>query len=196
MTHEIETKIELSAASFQHVLSSSTILETIEQLNVYYDCANAIAARAGSLRIRYVPGTAPVMTLKLPVGRAGGKRTSSEIEVEIARRLPPVVLRAHDLPAEIATALNEVCTGAPRRLGAMRNRRTVVRLPEGDSAEMDEVTLPGGVKFYEVEIESGDDAVHESAVASIQALARDWKWSERGKFQRFRAALGLPPGKN
>ena len=56
--------------------------------------------------------------------------------------------------------------------------------------ELDAVALPGGVRFYEVEIESGTEAVHESAVAAIRALAPDCRWSERGKFQRFRAAIG------
>ena len=189
MTHEIETKIELSEQSFRHILSHSSVLETIEQLNVYYDCNDAVAARSGSLRIRYVKGMAPVMTLKLPVDRAGGKRTSSEIEAPITQRFPPRVLRHSQMPSAIAAAVAQLCTRSPRRLGAMRNTRTVVRLPGGDIVEMDELTLPGGVVFYEVEIEHASDSVHDSAVASIQALTEDWKWSARGKFQRFRAAI-------
>lgn len=193
MTHEIETKIELSEQSFRHVLSRSTVLETIEQLNVYYDCNDAVAARSGSLRIRYVKGMAPVMTFKLPVDRVGGKRTSSEIEAPIAQRFPPRVLRDTQMPRAIAAAVANVCTRSPRRLGAMRNTRSVVRLPGGDIVEMDEVTLPGDVIFYEVEIENASDAVHDSAVAAIQALTQDWKWSARGKFQRFRAAIDGSP---
>jgi adenylate cyclase class IV len=190
MTHEIETKIELSAQSFQDILSRSTVLDTIEQLNVYYDCMDAIATRSGSLRIRYVHAAAPVMTFKLPLDRAAGKRTSQEIEAQIEWQFPPRVLRHDMVPAVIGAALASVCVHAPRRLGAMRNRRSVVRLPGGDIVEMDEVTLPGGVMFYEVEIESASDAVHDSAVASIREIAGDCKWSERGKFQRFRAAIG------
>ena len=189
MTHETETKIELTAASFAHVLSHCTVLHTIEQLNVYYDCNGAIAARAGSLRIRFVKHGATVMTFKLPLESGAGRRVSSEIERHYAVRLPPRVLRSGDIPGDIASHLRDVCTAAPQRLGAMRNRRHVVRLPTGDQAELDEVSLPGGARFYEVEIESDDAAVHESAVAAVRSLAPDCKWSEQGKFQRFRAAL-------
>ena len=189
MTHETETKIELTAASFAHVLSHSTVLETIEQLNVYYDCNGAIAARAGSLRIRFVKHGAAVMTFKLPLESAAGRRVSSEIEADF-NGFPPRMLRGNVIPHTIASHLRDVCTDAPRRLGAMRNRRHVVRLPGGDQAELDEVSLPGGARFYEAEIESDDAAVHESAVADIRSLAPDCKWSERGKFQRFRDAIG------
>lgn len=191
MSHETETKIELTATSFAHVLSHSTLLETVEQLNVYYDCGGAIAARSGSLRIRYVMHGNAVMTFKLPIESSAGRRVSHEIEVAYTG-FPPRVLRSDHIPDTIAVQLRDVCTGAPRRLGAMRNRRHVVRLPGGDQAELDEVSLPGGVRFYEVEIESDDPAVHDSAVAAIRRLAPDSRWSERGKFQRFRAALQSP----
>jgi hypothetical protein len=199
MSHETETKIELTAASFAHVLSHSTVLETIEQLNVYYDCDGAIAARSGSLRIRYVMHGSAVMTFKLPIESNEGRRVSHEIEAEYTGYAPRV-LRRHQIPETIAVHLREVCTGAPRRLGAMRNRRHVVRLPGGDQAELDEVSLPGGMRFYEAEIESDDPAVHDSAVVAVRALAPDCRWSERSKFQRFRAALeslskrNSPPG--
>ena len=190
MTHETETKIELTAASFAHVLSHSTVLETIEQLNVYYDCNGAIAARAGSLRIRFVMHGAAVMTFKLPLESSEGRRVSSEIEAAFNGGFPPRMLRSNVIPDLIASHLRDVCTDAPRRLGAMRNRRHVVRLPGGAQAELDEVSLPGGACFYEAEIESDDAAVHVSAAADIRRLAPDSKWSERGKFQRFRDAIG------
>ena len=189
MTQEIETKIELTAAAFARLLAGSTVLSEVDQLNVYYDCRDAISHRSGSLRIRFVRGAAPVITLKLPIERSGGRRVSYELEEQFSRRLPPRVIRVRDLPHALQLQLQEICSVPPRRLGAMRTHRKTVRLPGGDVVEMDEVVLPGGRVFHEVEIESDDPVTHDAAVAAVQRSAPDCRMSERGKFQRFRDAL-------
>ena len=189
MRQETETKIELSAAAFARLLASCTVLSEVDQLNVYYDCRDGISRRSASLRIRFVRGVPPVITLKLPIERSGGRRVSHELEEQFSRRLPPRVIRIADLPHALQVQLQDICSVPPRRLGAMRTHRKTVRLPGGDVVEMDEVALPGGRVFHEVEIESDDPAAHAAAVAEVQRSSPDCRMSERGKFQRFREAL-------
>ncbi|HUF50364.1 MAG TPA: CYTH domain-containing protein [Longimicrobiales bacterium] len=186
---ETETKVELSAESFERLLATATLLGVIDQLNVYYDCADAISKRSGSLRIRFVKDAAPVMTLKLSIERRAGRRVSTEIEDLFARRLPPRQLNVEELSSLFQPHLRRICDTPLRRLGAMRTRRNVVRLSSGEVIELDRVTLPGGQLFHEAEIESDDPAVHETALAALRAAVPDWRYSDRGKFQRFREAM-------
>ena len=78
-----------------------------------------------------------------------------------------------------------------RRLGWMRNRRTVIELGSLGTVELDRTLLPNGRIHHEVEIEHPADEQHQALVGAVRALAPSAEFSRTGKFSRFMGAMGL-----
>lgn len=189
MSVEIESKFTVDAADFANLLGSGRVLDSVDQLNVYYDDNRRISTMAGTFRLRLMPGRAPVLTLKVPQWQRGAVRGSTELEEDAPRRVPPRVILSRDLPAAFADLLGALDIERLERLGWMRNQRVRVEMAEGILADFDRSTLPNRQVAFEIEIESDEDAVHTGALRIISAGAKSASASRVNKYQRFLAAL-------
>ncbi len=186
---EIESKYALLEADFLRLLKGGRVLGVIDQLNVYYDDGRRISDISGTLRLRLFDKRAPVLTLKIPRWQQGAVRGSTELEIEVDKRIPPVVMYAKDLPESVADALDALGIRRVERLGWMRNRRMRVEIAEGVVADFDRSALPNSRVAYEIEVESNDDAVHVTALSLIRDGAPSATPSGCNKYQRFLEAL-------
>lgn len=190
MTHtETESKFELSPQDFHSLLQQATVRTCTDQLNVYYDSGGALSRRAATFRLRLAGEVR--MTLKVPLRTRGAKRESVEIEEVISdhRWRARTVDVQRDLPLEFSAPLSELGVSYLERVGCMRTRRRVIDLGEGLVAEADEVRLPNGERFFEVEVEESRPDVHAHIVAMVCLMAPSAKPSLLSKYERFQDAL-------
>ncbi|MBT8396488.1 MAG: hypothetical protein KJN92_05965, partial [Gemmatimonadetes bacterium] len=97
-----------------------------------------------------------------------------------------------DLPEFISEHLRALGAKRLRRLGWMRNHRSVVFWEGVGSIELDRTVLPDGNILYEVEIEDPSEEKHRALVAKVKSIAPSAAVSMIGKFSRFKEAIGLP----
>jgi uncharacterized protein YjbK len=196
---EVETKFELDAASFEHLMHVADVINCSDQLNVYYDRAWRLANHAATFRIRFSKGRLPVLTLKIPVEYSGEARVMKEFEYQLGgggrRQVRSVAQHAEidvdrQLPPEIGDVLLRLGVNRLERVGWVRNQRFVLRRADVGQFELDRLLLPDGQVFYEVEIESEDLEAHDRFAQWVRLEAPAARESRISKFQRFRAALG------
>ena len=190
MHDEIESKFELDASDFERLRAAGRVRGCADQLNVYYDCDGILKRSSTTLRIRVVPGSPSVLTLKVPKSFTGAKRTALEIEHEVEIRKPPSGMRVDcDLPPDVRGVLADLGISRVVRVGWMRNSRWSVELHEGCAIDLDRVSLPDGSTFFEAEVETADVEAHEYAVDIIRDMAVSARPSTMSKFERFCSAL-------
>jgi hypothetical protein len=195
---EKETKLVLSPEDFESVRRAGNIVDSRDQLNVYLHDPTRLGEETGYLRVRFETGRDPLATLKIPVDWAGDMRRMVEVERPLRelgpsfyprpRRWAPLDTR---VPEGFTEHFQSLGIHRLRRLGWMRNFRTVVELERGKSVELDRTLLPGRQLHYEVEIEHPVDEEHLSVVEAVKALAPSAVPSRVGKFSRFLSAAGL-----
>lgn len=191
---EVEVKLELSYADFTRLLKECQVDRCIEQLNVYYDQDSELAERASTFRIRLSKTDSPKVTLKVPTSQAEATREAMEVEGDLsAFRMPRRTIDVgRDLPPAFRSSLRSWGVDSLRRVGWMRTSRYIVQLWSIGPVELDEVELPGGQLFFEVEFESDDDALRGRLVESIRQFADSARPSRQSKYERFVAAVGRP----
>lgn len=101
--YEIESKIELDQNDFHRLLDNSHVYNSFEQLNVYYDNHGELSCSSATFRVRFIPNSNPVMTLKLPVSNEFGIRKSLEVEQQINNRMQKQIEVQRDLPEEFVS---------------------------------------------------------------------------------------------
>lgn len=187
MPTEIETKVELSEKQFRQVLSASQVVSDAQLVNIYYDSNGKIARMGGSFRIRFRDGKAPQMTLKIPIDHKDGCWSATEVEEDLPHDVgePASLVVNLDVPKPIRPYLQNLDIRRVAKLGKMQTHRTVARLPGGIMAEFDQVTLPNGEMFFEIEIENDEKNDHQAALIDIRAIIGEITFSEMSKFQRF-----------
>ncbi|MDR3405736.1 MAG: CYTH domain-containing protein [Chthoniobacter sp.] len=188
MNLETETKLELDRRDFEGLLEGATIRKRIDQLNVYYDSGEELSRVAATFRIRYSSRRTAVMTLKLPVENSTGPRKCVEIEQQIENTKSRSVMLDQDLPEEFSNSLKQLGIECLARVGWMRTCRYVVLIDDIE-VELDEVRLPSGKKYFEVEIESDRPEVHELATRLVYSRATSARPSHVSKYQRFVEAV-------
>jgi uncharacterized protein YjbK len=191
MKHEeIESKFELSADDFERLRAAGRVRGCKDQLNVYYDHDHVLERSATTLRIRFIPATTPVLTLKVPKSFAGAKRTASEIEHEVEVWKAPSELEVgRELPSDVCGVLADLGVSHVNRIGWMRNKRWSIELRDGCAIDLDCVSLPDGTTFFEAEVETDDMDAHGFAVDVIRDVAASARPSTQSKFERFCTAL-------
>lgn len=189
---ERETKLSISSDDYRSLLERESVLERIDQLNVYYHDPDQVGSGAGYLRIRFQGGRDTVATLKIMVRWSGDRREMLEVERPLDELGPTLFPRpprrisvVRDLPAEfgehfLAGGVEEIW-----RLGWLRNLRCMLELGSGGVVEVDRTRFPDGSIRYEVEIEEEDDAKAEQLVQQVRCLAPSARNSSMGKFSRF-----------
>lgn len=192
---ERETKLMLDEADFRRLRSHGEVRSVTRQLNIYYDDGEALSSRGMTFRIRQRSDGPPVLTLKTRVSEDGGYRESSEHEEPLrpaaawrAAARPLRISVERDLPPAYARLIRPLGVTELRRLGCLRNERTVIRIPEGE-LELDRSTLPHGEVVHEAEIEEDDPAAHQRLVDAVMAIAPSARPSTTGKFGRFRRSM-------
>jgi uncharacterized protein YjbK len=147
--------------------------ETRELVNHYFrgDAQGRLDRGEAMVRLRTAGGRA-WLAYKSGLVREGALFRCREEEDEIAPPLAEAILEgAQDplaLPLPSARAAREALGASPLRVaGCSRTRRTAVRLPDGDLAEIDRSTFPGGAEDWEIEIETSDPAGSERALRRL-----------------------------
>lgn len=195
--YELETKIQVNRADFYRLLDQGVILDSIDQLNVYFDHKSKLSDQASTFRVRlFNRGTPPKMTLKIPVSNEQeGVRKCLEIEEQLDEKQDYFRLKripTRELPEEFAHHLLQLGIEHIERLGTMRTHRHMLRL-SGATVEADEVRLPGGEMFFEVEFESSDSHKHREVRRLISFLSTSASPSHVSKYERFTASLKASP---
>jgi len=195
---ERETKLVLSAEDYQRVLADGQLLESTDQLNIYLHDPALIGKKSGYFRVRLEAGRGGMATLKIPVGWKGGMREMLEVEHPLSEAEPSLfpwpkrwVMVGDALPESISEHLRALGATRLRRLGWMRNHRSVVHWQGIGSVELDRTVLPDGAILHEVEIEGPSEELHRTLVAKIKSVAPSATLSMIGKFSRFKEAVGL-----
>lgn len=191
---EVESKWTISRFDYDHLIGQCSVVNRVEQLNVYFDEQWALAEAGATCRIRFLPGESPTFALKVPVSwDSDGTRRSIEIEspAHAAFSQFSLFLMAfefeHFMP-EVRRALQPLHVSTLRRVGRMRNVRQILRLPSGKTFELDSFTLPGGEIGYEAEVEEIDDLLRSMIVSEIRKITPSALPSRLSKFQRFTEA--------
>lgn len=192
---EVESKFLVSEDDYSRLVSACRVQHTFDQVNAYFDSEWQLASFGATCRIRFLPGTEPLFTLKLPRGfTSDGAKRSLELELPLSsafesQRLHfPLRLTPHQLASGVQKALNETGISELCRVGWMRNVRRELSCMWG-SFELDSFRLPDGRRMYEVEIEQTDDRVRSALVAFVREVAPSAEVSRLSKFQRFTQAL-------
>ncbi len=195
---ERETKLVVSERDFQRVLADGQLLESTDQLNIYFQDPGLIGKRSGYFRVRLEAGGGGMATLKIPVGWKGVMREMLELEHPLSEAGPSLSPRpkrwipvGDNLPEVIAEHLRALGASRLRRLGWMRNHRSVVHWQGLGSVELDRTVLPDGAVLYEVEIEGPSEEQHHALVAKVKSIAPSATISMIGKYSRFKEAAGL-----
>ncbi|MCH2449134.1 MAG: CYTH domain-containing protein [Gracilimonas sp.] len=192
---EIESKLELNSEDFDKLKSSGRIKCFKDQLNIYFDSNNSLSERGITFRIRLIPGSFPVLTLKIPRSISEESRNCIEIEKELRTdfklsKTKKINIKK-ELPNEFSELLENLNIELLERIGYMRTHRWVAELPNGIDVELDEVRLPTGQKFFEVEIENDVLDQRESAINIIRQITGFSQPSLQSKYERFREALEI-----
>lgn len=195
---EIESKLELSKSSFEHLLSQGHIHQASDQLNIYYDNNWRLASNGCTFRMRFTPNKPPLITLKLALHSSDGHRIARELETTLEKAF---LKRSHcrnpirqiDTRNELAEGFrDELISGGINmlfRVGSMRTKRYLVQFASVGFAELDWVRLPNGEDFFEVEIETPDDESRHRLITHIRRNVPDCQPSTLSKFERFHRAL-------
>lgn len=187
---ELESKLEVSKDDFHLLLQQSKHAEHIQQLNVYYDSNRTLCKASATLRIRIKKQKGAKMTLKIPVSEKNGVRESVEVEASLRQVVPQKeVADINHLPQEFAVRLARFGIKSLERVGWMRTNRHVVCIAGKWPVELDEVVLPGGKRFYEVEVENSQASAQREIVGLVKNIALSARPSQCSKFERFMAAL-------
>ena len=195
---EKETKLVLTPEDQMRIREGAKVRECRDQLNIYLHDPLRLREELGYFRVRFESGSGPVATLKIPVGWRGEMREMVEVERPLSdfgsalypwpRRWVPVEA---NVPEGFMEHFQALGITRVRRLGWMRNRRTVVELGSLGTVELDRTVLPNGQLHYEVEIEHPSQAEHQALVEAVRILAPSAEFSRTGKFSRFMTAIGL-----
>jgi adenylate cyclase class IV len=187
---EVETKLHVDAGGYLRILYSGKLISRVDQLNAYYDDQWRLADSGATFRVRLSNGEQSKMTLKLPARWNGESRSCTEIEEPLDFGLrPPRCLLCATIPQPFGKPLRDLGIESVRRVGAMRNRRSVVQLGSVGTVELDYARLPGGIDFFEVEIESPDADARRQLAGTVRELAAGATVSHISKFERFRRAV-------
>lgn len=191
--YELETKVQVNRADFYRLLEQGVTLDSVDQLNVYFDQQNKLSNKASTFRVRiFRQGKPPQMTLKIPVSNEQGRlRKCLEIEKKLdekqdyfrSKKIP-----TEKLPKGFTRHLFQMGLSYVERLGTMRTHRHLLRI-SGATVEADEVRLPGGKMFFEVEFESSDSRKHEGVRRLLSSLMASASPSHISKYERFTVAL-------
>ncbi|MEQ9308119.1 MAG: CYTH domain-containing protein [Balneolaceae bacterium] len=192
-THEIESKFELSKEDFVRVKEFSQVKELKEQLNIYFDFNNSLSEKAITFRVRVNGTKNPKMTLKIPIDSTSGAREVIEVEQELnseydARNIS-VINISKDLPQEFKKYLRSLNLDYLYKVGEMRTNRWVTSLNNKFEIEMDEVLLPDGREFFEVEIENDEYNYRKKAEAILKSITPNLIPSHCSKYERFTDAI-------
>lgn len=193
---EVETKFQISHATFEKLKSLGSVVARSEQLNIYYDQRWRLAESSATLRIRFDRNSAPTLTLKLPVSVEEGKRSMWEFEFPMNRDLRytlpsrhPISIQPTDgLPSELCESLLRLGITRLNRVGWMRTTRVVLLVENLGTIELDRVELPDKSLLCEAEIEASSGQEHDALVCWLRCNAPDAEVSRLSKFQRFRIA--------
>lgn len=195
---ERETKLVVSEADYLRVRGAGRVLEERDQLNVYLHDPSRLADEVGYFRVRFEAGRPPVATLKIPVGWKGEMREMVEVERPLSELGPGLFPRPRrwvvvdtQVPEGFMDHIKALGITRLRRLGWMRNHRTVVEFSGLGTLELDRTVLPTGEVHYEVEIENPVKEAHVVLAEKVRTLAPSARFSRVGKFSRFLRALGL-----
>jgi len=195
---EKETKLVLVPEDYLRIQRGGRIREATDQLNVYLHDPRRLTEELGYFRVRFESGRDSVATLKIPIGWRGEMREMLEVErplSDFGSALYPRPRRWVTLETNVPEGFMEhfqaLGITRVRRLGWMRNRRTVIGLGSLGTVELDRTLLPNGQIHHEVEIEHPADDQHQALVAAVRALAPSAEFSRTGKFSRFMGAMGL-----
>lgn len=200
MTTKIETesKFQVDPQGFETVLRHGRVMKVIEQINVYFDNDWRLAASKSTFRVRVMSGAPPIVTLKLSLKQQGHERTAREVESPYHEAFPsrsPLqslgrsINVSQDLSDAYCRELKCMDLNSLSRVGWMRNRRYVVEFSGVGSLEADCVHLPGGRKFFEIEIEAEEHEQRFQLVSVVRELVPSCIPSQVSKFERFRRAL-------
>ncbi len=193
--YETETKLQLSRGDFKGLQQKGDIVDQEDQLNFYFDENWELSRISATFRVRRFCSSEenPEMTLKIPVPDDSGTRTCLEVEETLVNGTREILSEAIsvgvDLPKEFSNPLQDLGVSRLERLDSMRTLRSHVRLFDGIVMEMDQVHLPGGERFFEVEFESDSPREHKTVVDQIRAYAPSARSSEKSKYERFAEAL-------
>jgi hypothetical protein len=192
---EKETKLTVSAEDYDLILRRRSVLDRRDQLNIYLHDPSRLQESLGYFRVRFETGRAAVATLKIPLSWEGGVRCMVEIERPLRElgegffpRPRRRILVSTGLPTELGAFFARVGIEEVRRLGWVRNLRCVVDVG-GGTVELDRTQLPDGSVHHEVEIDTPDDALHQTLAAVVRSWAPSASESRTGKFTLFLEAL-------
>lgn len=197
MAIEVESKLELSCAAYQTVLSLGVVRKRSEQINVYYDSAWKLADSGATFRIRFTDSSLPVCTLKIPIAVEEPRiRVANEIEAPATRTLgrhlqfsAPREISPHThLGPQFIDALSSLNIDHLSRVGWVRNCRTVLEVSGVGRIELDRLRLPTGETVYEAEFENDDREVIGRLSRYVVSQCPDARPSVVSKFERFRLA--------
>lgn len=197
MGSEIEAKLELSSHAYLSLLSLGVKHKAAEQLNIYYDSSWMLAGTGATFRIRYTRKDGPVCTLKIPrTVELSGLRIATEIEAPVNCVLsmpctlspPREIIPRRQLSQEFREALAPLHVERLSRVGWVRNKRTVVNVSGLGQIELDELRLPNGTTYFEVEIEHADREVIAKLATAVLSRCPSARPSLISKFERFRRA--------
>ncbi|MFH1763587.1 MAG: CYTH domain-containing protein [Gemmatimonadota bacterium] len=195
---ERETKLVLSPEDYRRILEGGRVLECTDQLNIYLHDPDRLDEEVGYFRVRLESGRAPVATLKVPIGWKGEMREMVEVERPLSELGPALFPRPRrwvmvdtGVPEGFTEHFRALGIKRLRRLGWMRNHRTVIELGELGRVELDRTVLPDGRVHHEVEIENPSEKAHQALVERVRTLAPAARFTRVGKFARFLAAVGL-----
>ena len=197
---ERETKLVVSRADYLRLRETGRLLEERDQLNVYFHDPARLTDEVGYFRVRFERGREPMASIKIPAGWKGEMREMVEVERPLTDLGPGLfprpgrwVMVDADVPEGFMDHFRALGIERLRRLGWMRNHRSLVELPGLGSIELDLTVLPGGELHFEVEVENPVEEIHRSLVERIRELAPSATYSRTGKFTRFLVASGLGP---
>lgn len=193
---EVESKFELSAEGFECLKHLGRIHQREDQLNVYYDAQWLLADNSVTLRIRFIRGGDPLLTLKIPVSHAGYQRVMREFELRLPAHSaapfhsprPISIDIDRDLPEQWRKHLLGLQVRQVYRVGWVRNTRLLLSIDALGQLELDRLELPDGSVVYEAEIETNSQSAQERLVELVRRHVPDAAPCAISKFQRFRQA--------
>lgn len=190
---EVESKFEISQKDFVKIKNTCEIKEIQEQLNIYFDYNNCLSNHSVTFRIRISNKSNPKMTLKIPAHQELGLREVIEIEKELDSNFDFNSLSEinidNDLPQEFKNYLQLFNLKELKKIGVMRTNRRVTYLNKEIEVELDEVELPNGTMFFEVEVENDEYHYRKAAENILRQITSGIVPSHCSKYERFTEAI-------
>ncbi|MEO9887878.1 MAG: CYTH domain-containing protein [Balneola sp.] len=192
-SRELESKFEVSQEDFVKIKETGKIKELREQLNIYFDHENYLSSRSITFRIRVSSKSNPKMTLKIPAHQELGFREVIEIEKELDSDFDFSSVSKIDidneLPKEFRDYLQFFNLKELNKIGSMKTNRWVTYLNPQIEVELDEVELPNGNMFFEVEVENDEYDYRKAAENILKDIAHNIIPSRCSKYERFTEAI-------